>query len=60
MTNDNTATKYAVIRVGSRLDAALLKGCKKQASPLYSTFDRADTARCRSAQPALYRIAEIG
>ncbi|MCP3670497.1 MAG: hypothetical protein GY814_08690 [Gammaproteobacteria bacterium] len=51
--------KYAIVRIGSKLDKALLSGENKSVSPVFTSFDIAETKRIESTRPELFRIVEI-
>ena len=50
---------YAVVRIGSKIDKALLAGEKKSTTPLFSKLEIAEAERNKSKRPELYRIAQI-
>ncbi len=51
--------QYALVRIGSKLDKALLSGEKKLASPVFTSFDLAETKRTESTRPELFRVVAI-
>ncbi len=51
--------KYAIIRIGSKLDKALLSGENTSVSPVFTSFGMAETKRTESTRPELFRIVEI-
>ena len=50
---------YAVVRVGSKLDKALLSGEMKSVSPLFDTQSAAEAQKKKSKKPWLFRVAKI-